>query len=167
MVADIRAPERTSSIFIATASPARSGGSRFGCSAWSATRARAAHHLGRALQLTNILRDLDEDAGLGRLYLPREELQRRRHPRPTRSRFSRTPRSPCPAPPSSRRRRTISRSATRSWRKPAPPGARAADHGRGLSPILEGLVARGFSPPRQRVRLPKCEIPPYRAAYFV
>jgi presqualene diphosphate synthase len=35
-----------------------------------------AHHLGRALQLTNILRDIDEDAGLGRLYLPREELQK-------------------------------------------------------------------------------------------
>ena len=34
-----------------------------------------AHHLGRALQLTNILRDLDEDASLGRLYLPRELLQ--------------------------------------------------------------------------------------------
>src|SRR5205807_2899814 len=33
-----------------------------------------AHHLGRALQLTNILRDLDEDAGIGRLYLPRELL---------------------------------------------------------------------------------------------
>jgi len=33
-----------------------------------------AHHLGRALQLTNILRDIDEDAGLGRLYLPREGL---------------------------------------------------------------------------------------------
>jgi phytoene synthase len=33
-----------------------------------------AHHLGRALQLTNILRDVDEDAGLGRLYLPREAL---------------------------------------------------------------------------------------------
>jgi len=33
-----------------------------------------AHHLGRALQLTNILRDIDEDAGLGRLYLPREAL---------------------------------------------------------------------------------------------
>ena len=31
-------------------------------------------HLGRALQLTNILRDIDEDAGLGRLYLPREGL---------------------------------------------------------------------------------------------
>jgi phytoene synthase len=33
-----------------------------------------AHHLGRALQLTNILRDIDEDAGIGRLYLPREKL---------------------------------------------------------------------------------------------
>jgi squalene synthase HpnD len=33
-----------------------------------------AHHLGRALQLTNILRDIDEDATLGRLYLPRESL---------------------------------------------------------------------------------------------
>ena len=33
-----------------------------------------AHHLGRALQLTNILRDLGEDAARGRLYLPREWL---------------------------------------------------------------------------------------------
>jgi phytoene synthase len=33
-----------------------------------------ARHLGRALQLTNILRDIDEDAGIGRLYLPREYL---------------------------------------------------------------------------------------------
>jgi squalene synthase HpnD len=33
-----------------------------------------AHHLGRALQLTNILRDIDEDAGVGRLYLPLEPL---------------------------------------------------------------------------------------------
>jgi phytoene synthase len=35
---------------------------------------KLAHHLGRALQLTNILRDLDEDAAMGRLYLPREAL---------------------------------------------------------------------------------------------
>jgi phytoene synthase len=33
-----------------------------------------AHRLGRALQLTNILRDIDEDAAIGRLYLPRELL---------------------------------------------------------------------------------------------
>jgi presqualene diphosphate synthase len=37
--------------------------------------AALAHHLGRALQLTNILRDLDEDAAMGRLYLPREALE--------------------------------------------------------------------------------------------
>jgi len=34
-----------------------------------------AHSLGRALQLTNILRDLDEDAAMGRLYLPYEFLK--------------------------------------------------------------------------------------------
>ncbi|HTT98718.1 MAG TPA: presqualene diphosphate synthase HpnD [Rhizomicrobium sp.] len=36
---------------------------------------KLAQHLGRALQLTNILRDLDEDAGIGRLYLAREHLE--------------------------------------------------------------------------------------------
>jgi phytoene synthase len=33
---------------------------------------KLAHDLGRALQLTNIVRDIDEDASIGRLYLPRE-----------------------------------------------------------------------------------------------
>jgi len=33
-----------------------------------------AFHLGRALQLTNILRDIDEDAEIGRCYLPREAI---------------------------------------------------------------------------------------------
>ncbi|HEV2189730.1 MAG TPA: presqualene diphosphate synthase HpnD [Stellaceae bacterium] len=37
---------------------------------------RVADSLGRALQLTNILRDLDEDAQRGRLYLPLEILDR-------------------------------------------------------------------------------------------
>jgi phytoene synthase len=36
-----------------------------------------AESLGRALQLTNILRDLAEDASRGRVYLPREILDRR------------------------------------------------------------------------------------------
>lgn len=35
---------------------------------------RLAHHLGRALQITNILRDLAEDAARDRLYLPRALL---------------------------------------------------------------------------------------------
>lgn len=34
-----------------------------------------AHHLGLALQFTNILRDVDEDAAIGRVYLPLEPLQ--------------------------------------------------------------------------------------------
>jgi presqualene diphosphate synthase len=38
---------------------------------------RVAVHLGRALQLTNILRDVGEDAARNRLYLPRELLQAR------------------------------------------------------------------------------------------
>jgi squalene synthase HpnD len=36
---------------------------------------RVAHALGRALQLTNILRDIQEDAERGRIYLPREYLE--------------------------------------------------------------------------------------------
>ncbi|MBK0397738.1 squalene/phytoene synthase family protein [Limibaculum sp. M0105] len=38
--------------------------------------ARFAQALGDALQLTNILRDVEEDAALGRLYLPQEMLAR-------------------------------------------------------------------------------------------
>jgi phytoene synthase len=40
----------------------------------SAAADQVAYNLGRALQLTNILRDLGEDAARGRLYLPREWL---------------------------------------------------------------------------------------------
>jgi squalene synthase HpnD len=40
----------------------------------SAGADEVAWYLGRALQLTNILRDVAEDAGRGRLYLPREYL---------------------------------------------------------------------------------------------
>jgi phytoene synthase len=35
-----------------------------------------AHRLGLALQLTNIIRDVGEDARMGRIYLPQAELQR-------------------------------------------------------------------------------------------
>jgi phytoene synthase len=37
---------------------------------------RYAHHLGLAFQLTNIIRDVGEDATRGRIYLPVNELQR-------------------------------------------------------------------------------------------
>ena len=47
----------------------------------SAAADRVAHALGRALQLTNILRDVAEDAARGRLYLPREWLDEAGVPR--------------------------------------------------------------------------------------
>ena len=44
--------------------------------AWMGTQSeRAALALGDAFQLTNILRDVEEDAAIGRLYLPREALK--------------------------------------------------------------------------------------------
>ena len=68
-------PTSRRSISIATGWRARSAACPCACSACPrATASQLAHHLGRALQLTNILRDIDEDAGLGRLYLPREWL---------------------------------------------------------------------------------------------
>jgi phytoene synthase len=35
-----------------------------------------ARALGNAFQLTNFLRDVDEDLGLGRIYLPQEDIER-------------------------------------------------------------------------------------------
>src|SRR5205085_2768361 len=52
---------------------------RLSVRAFGSTEARAddvATSLGRALQLTNILRDLQEDAERGRLYLPKDFLAR-------------------------------------------------------------------------------------------
>lgn len=43
---------------------------------WKPRADDVADHLGQALQLTNILRDIDEDAERGRLYLPRDLLVR-------------------------------------------------------------------------------------------
>ena len=37
---------------------------------------RYAHRLGLAMQLTNIIRDVGDDARRGRIYLPMSELQR-------------------------------------------------------------------------------------------
>jgi phytoene synthase len=74
--ADIRAPDRkTLTLYCARVAEAvgRLSVRIFGMD--EAPGFELAHSLGHALQLTNILRDLDEDADLGRLYLPRELLQ--------------------------------------------------------------------------------------------
>lgn len=51
----------------------------FGCQ--SPASERHAEHLGLALQLTNILRDVAEDSRMGRIYLPDEILQKHEVPR--------------------------------------------------------------------------------------
>ena len=93
-----------------------------------------AHHLGMALQLTNILRDLDEDASLGRLYLPREALQAHG--------IAATDPGPVLAHPAVAKvcdeivvlaRAAFSESAGDHGAKPAARGAGAAHHGRSLS----------------------------------
>jgi squalene synthase HpnD len=118
-----------------------------------------AHHLGSALQLTNILRDLDEDAAMGRLYLPREVLRdtgiistdpaivlanpmlgaacdtvvalAREHFREARAIMAQSPRRVVRAP-------RIMGDAYRA--------------------ILDKLVARGFAPPRAPVRHSKLRL---------
>jgi phytoene synthase len=117
-----------------------------------------AHHLGRALQLTNILRDLDEDAGLGRLYLPREELQSAgiTSTDPATVVASSAIAKPCAAIVALAQeefksaRAIMAKAPRRQVRAPR-------IMGEAYYLILKGLIARGFNPPRQRVRLPKAK----------
>ena len=44
--------------------------------ALAATRSPRASDLGLAFQLTNFLRDVDEDLDRGRVYIPQEDLER-------------------------------------------------------------------------------------------
>jgi phytoene synthase len=115
-----------------------------------------AHHLGRALQLTNILRDLDEDAEAGRLYLPREAL--------TQAGIDTTDPSAVLASPTldhacaqlikaaryhfDKARDIMSSASRRSVRAPR-------IMGEVYRSILERMVARGFAPPRPAIRLPR------------
>ena len=118
-----------------------------------------AHHLGRALQLTNILRDLDEDASLGRLYLPHDALQ-------------------AAGIASSEPGEVVAHAAIAQACAPiialAEGEFRAAQTIMAKNPrrvvraprimseayhiILEKLMARGFVPPRPAVKLPKAKL---------
>jgi phytoene synthase len=110
-----------------------------------------AYHLGRALQLTNILRDIDEDAGIGRVYLPREDLQA--------AGIALTPEavraaqldSVCrPLVAQAREHFAAARAVIdRSPRRTVIAPAMMAD---AYAPILDKLERRGFASPRQPVR---------------
>jgi phytoene synthase len=115
-----------------------------------------AHHLGRALQLTNILRDLDEDAGLGRLYLPRDALQ-------TAGIAATDPATVMAHPSLAKAAAVLVALAATHFREAAKIMAQSRRRtvraprimAAAYRAILDRLVARGFAPPRAPVRLPR------------
>jgi phytoene synthase len=111
-----------------------------------------AHHLGRALQLTNILRDLDEDAAKGRLYLPRE-LLRDAGIEPTGiAAVLRHRGLPHACTALAQLARTHFRQADEIMvRHPLAVVRAPTLMGKVYETLLERLIARGFSPPRRRV----------------
>jgi phytoene synthase len=115
-----------------------------------------AHHLGRALQLTNILRDIDEDAGLGRLYLPREWLHDAGITETDPLEVAADPRIPnvC-APLVERARAHFAKSDEIMARNPRRVVRAPRIMSRYYGSILQLLIGRGFAPPRDPVRVSK------------
>ena len=118
-----------------------------------------AHHLGRALQLTNILRDLDEDAALGRLYVPRtllagagitetEPLRVMLHPNIAVACMELVARARNHFAEAAQIMDVCPRATVRS------PRLMASVYRR----ILDELAAQGFVAPRRRVRLRKSHV---------
>jgi len=115
-----------------------------------------ADQLGRALQLTNILRDLDEDAELGRLYLPAEALRDAGISNTDPIKVLAEPRIEWACHAIVDRARAhftkaediMARCPARAVRAPRLMGAV-------YKAILSRLVARGFGSPRAPVRIPK------------
>ena len=121
---------------------------------------KLAHHLGRALQLTNILRDIDEDAAVGRLYLPREYLEKMDCCRQM------DPQAIVAQPQIDAVCRQVAKLAHQHYDE-AQRILASKPKGRIKTPRLMGAVyaeilrqseARGFAPPRQRVSLPKSKL---------
>ena len=120
---------------------------------------KLAHHLGRALQLTNILRDIDEDAAIGRLYLPREELTAADIESTDPKAVIAHPRLGEACTPVIARIREhfvaadaiMNRTARRKVRAPR-------IMGEAYKLYLKAIIARGFAPPRARVRLGRVRI---------
>ena len=118
-----------------------------------------ADHLGRALQLTNILRDLDEDAAMGRLYLPREALRGV-------GIISADPATVLANPMLGEACAVLVELAGQHFAKAQTIMRQAPRHtvraprimGEAYGLILDRLVTRGFAPPRRPVRLPRVRL---------
>ena len=118
-----------------------------------------AHHLGRALQKTNILRDIDEDAAMGRLYLPREKLEAVGIRTTDPLAVAAHPALPAVCAPIVQEARVhfaeaqaiMAREPRRATRAPRLMGAV-------YGAVLEATAKRGFAPPRAPVRKPKLKL---------
>jgi phytoene synthase len=118
-----------------------------------------AYHLGRALQLTNILRDIDEDAAIGRLYLPREALNAAGILSDQPLDVAADPRLPAAcAEVVTRARAHFEQSrqvmAQEPRRAVRAPRLMAAVY----RSILDRMAARGFAPPRRRIRADRLRV---------
>jgi len=132
---------------------------RLSVRAFGATEPQAdqvAHHLGRALQLTNILRDLAEDAERGRLYLPREELAAAGIATRIPAEIVAHPNLPqaCRAVAALAKRHFASAHAAMAECAKGPMRP-AAIMGAVYGAILDRLIAADWRDPRKRVSLPK------------
>jgi presqualene diphosphate synthase len=116
-----------------------------------------AHHLGRALQLTNILRDLDEDAGIGRLYVSTEALAIAGVPVSDPATMVADPRIDVAARQIAAEANGHYEAADRVMKgakgQLKAPRLMGAAYGR----ILKHMLAEGWKPPRRRVSLSKTE----------
>lgn len=115
-----------------------------------------AHHLGRALQLTNILRDLDEDAAIGRLYLPQEGLLHAGITNFDIAAVLANPALPRVCMPLVKRAQTHFMTSDEIMKRNSRRAVRAPRiMSKYYRAILDLLEQRGFQPPREPVRLSK------------
>jgi phytoene synthase len=126
---------------------------------FGATEPRAddvADHLGRALQLTNILRDLDEDAERGRLYLPRELLMKHGIADDEPARVLAHPALPAVCTDLAALARQHYRMAEAAMAECRRPPLRPARVMEGVyRALLDRLERRGWTAPRAAVKVPK------------
>jgi len=116
-----------------------------------------AHALGEAVQLTNILRDIDEDAGLGRLYLPAALLAQHSVPASPAAAVAHPALGAVAADVANAARTRFAQAAAVlaavDRRRARPARVIFAVYSR----LLERLLAVGFAVPRYRVSLGKLE----------
>lgn len=117
------------------------------------------HHLGRALQTTNILRDVDEDAEMGRLYLPRDYLAAAGiHSSDPATVLADPNLGKACAPLIERAREHFRQARAIMARQPRASVKAPRIMAEAYYPMLDKLQARGFAAPRERVRIDRAHL---------